>query len=94
MKIETNPLNDLYKVIEPSVNVGDIYLSSEVIQYLENHGKLESLGDMQFYVSESNQEWEISDQAPVGTLGTSASLIFYVQGVFHQKKNKIVCTID
>ena len=54
MKIEASPLKDFYRVVDPSLNLGDIYLSSEVMQYLENQEKLESLEDMQFLISLQN----------------------------------------
>jgi hypothetical protein len=93
MKIEASPFKDFYRVVDPSLNLGDIYLSSEVMQYLENQEKLESLEDMQFLISLPTQEWEISDQAPVGTLGTLASVIFYVRGTVQQQDDRIICTI-
>lgn len=93
MRIEISPLKDFYKVIDPSLNLGEIHLSSEVIQYLENQGKLESLEDMQFLISLPTQEWEISDQPPVGTPRTLASVIFYVRGTFQKQENRIICTI-
>jgi len=93
MKIEASPSKDLYKVVDPSLTLEEIYLSSEVIQYLENQNKLESLEDMRFLISLPTEEWEISDEAPVGKPGTLASVIFSVRGRLHRQENRIICTI-
>jgi hypothetical protein len=93
MRIEISSLKDFYRLIDPSLNLGEIHLSREVIQYLENQGKLKSLEDLQFLINSSTQEWEISDQPPVGTLGTLASIIFCVRGTFQQEDTRIVCVI-
>ncbi len=90
MKIEPSGLKDFYRVInpDPSLNLEEIYLSSEVIKYLESQGKLGSLEDMLFLINLSNEEWEISDPYPVGT---QASIVFYVQGTLQQQDNRILC---
>jgi len=93
MKIEASPSKDLYKVVDPSLTLEEIYLSSEVIQYLEDQNKLESLEDMLFLISLPTEEWEISDEPPVGNPGTLASLIFSVQGRLYRQENRIICTI-
>ena len=61
---------------------------------LESEGKLAKLDNMQFHINLPGQEWEISDEPPVGVPGTSASFIYYVRGTFYQEDGKIICTIS
>ncbi len=93
MKIKIDPANGLFKVIDPSCPA-EIYLSAEVITRLEIEERLSKLDEMRFCVNLSGQEWEISDEPPVGTPGTLASIIFYIQGTFYREDGKIMCTIS
>ena len=71
MKIEIDSPIGLAKVIEPYYDSQDIYLENDVIRYLEKEGKLNELEKMQFSLSFSTQQWEISNEPPVGTPGTN-----------------------
>lgn len=93
MKIKIDPANGLFKVVDPSCTA-EIYLSAEVITRLESEEKLSKLDEMRFYIDLSGQDWEISGEPPVGTPGTLASIIFYIQGNFYREDDKIICTIS
>jgi len=93
MKIEHDLVEDLYKVIDSSLELDEIYLSSEILQYLENQEKLKFLEDMLFSVSLPNNSWEISDTIPTGIPGEIASIIFRVEGIVQRRNDKIVCII-
>ncbi len=92
MKIKIDSTNSLFKVVDPYFSGEEVYLSNEVIARLESENKLTKLDEMQFHIHLSGQEWEISDEPPVGTPGTLASIIFYIQGTFYREDGKIICT--
>ena len=92
MRIEHDLAQDLYKVVDPSLGLDEVYLSSEILQYLESQGKLEFLEDMQFFINLPTNSWEISDSTPTGERGTLASVVFSDGGTIQLRNNKIVCT--
>ena len=95
MKIEINSSIGFAKVIEPHYDSQDIYLHNDVIRYLENEGKLNELQKMQFSASFSTQQWEISDEPPVGTPGTIASVIFSIGGTLKfENADKVICALS
>jgi hypothetical protein len=95
MKIEINSPIGLAKVIEPHYDSQDIYLDNDVIRYLENEGKLNELEKMKFVPNFSTQQWEISDEPPVGTPGTIASVIFSIGGTLKfENADKVICALS
>jgi hypothetical protein len=95
MKIGINSSSGLTKVIEPHYDSQDIYLDNDVIRYLEKEGKLNELEKMQFSLSFSTQQWEISDAPPVGTPGTIASVIFSIGGTLKfENADKVICALS
>ena len=94
MKIEHDLAQNLYKVVDPLLEVGEVYLSSEIPQYLESQGKLEFLEDMQFVFSVPKNSWEISDTIPAGDPRTLASVIFYVSGSIQRRNDKYVLFLN
>jgi hypothetical protein len=50
---------------------------------------------MQFSLSFSIQQWEISDAPPVGTPGTIASVIFSIGGTLKfENADKVICALS
>lgn len=93
MRIEHDLAQDLYKVVDPSLELDEIYLTSEILQYLESQGQLEFLEDMIFSISRSDNSWTILGPIPTGTPGTLASFVFFVMGTIQPINNKVVCII-
>jgi hypothetical protein len=96
MKIEFNSSGNRAKVVEPTFEAKNIYLDGAILTFLREQNKLISLEKMNFNISFSQRQWEISDEPPTGTPGTVASLIFSVGGSLQdgEHSDEIICILS
>ena len=76
--------NGRVKVIEPTFEIRgkriDVYFDESVLNLLENDNRADDLENLNLIINFERKLWDISEEIPVGTPGTIASVVYHLMG--------------